>query len=88
MALNKFFAGGYKYYSPCFRHLQAIFVLVIDFPVQVSHKPKGIAVGAAKECVHTLSRVFLRSENLSRAKNDDAGTVGADTDFKRERGRG
>lgn len=31
---------------------------MIDFPVQVSDKPKGIAVGAAKECVHTLSRVF------------------------------
>ena len=51
--------------------LQApIFIPVIDFPVQVSDKPKGIAVGAAKECVHTVSRVlsfpfffFLRSEN-------------------------
>lgn len=56
-------------------------MLVIDFPVQVSDKPKGIAVGAAKECVHTLSRVFLRSENLQRAKTDDAGTVGADAHF-------
>lgn len=37
---------------------KAIFIVVIDFPVQVSDKPKGIAVGAAKECVHTLSRVF------------------------------
>lgn len=58
---------------------------MIDFPVQVSDKPKGIAVGAAKECVHTLSRVFLRSEKLSRAKNDDAGTVGADADLKKNR---
>lgn len=57
---------------------------MIDFPVQVSDKPKGIAVGAAKECVHTLSRVFLRSEKLSRAKNDDAGTVGADADLKKK----
>lgn len=48
---------------------------MIDFPVQVSDKPKGIAVGAAKECVHTLSRAILRSENLQSAKNDDAGTV-------------
>lgn len=48
-----------------------LLLLLIDFAVQVSDKPKGIAVGAAKECVHTLSRVFLsvfltRSENLSR----------------------
>lgn len=50
-------------------------MLMIDFPVQVSDKPKGIAVGAAKECVHTLSRAILRSENLQSAKNDDAGTV-------------
>lgn len=52
------------------------FILMIDFAVQVSHKPKGIAVGAAKERVHIVTCFFfLRSENLRRAKSDDAGTV-------------
>lgn len=40
------------------RYFPAIFLLLIDFAVQVSDKPKGIAVGAAKECVHTHCHVF------------------------------
>lgn len=77
------------------KRLQApIFIPVIDFPVQVSDKPKGIAVGAAKECVHTVSRVlsfpfffffFYALKTLQRAENDDAGTVGERK--KKEKGK-
>lgn len=42
----------------CFKHLKA-HSHSGDFPVQVSDKPKGIAVGAAKECVCTYCHVFL-----------------------------
>lgn len=47
------------YKSKQMRYFPAILLPLIDFAVQVSDKPKGIAVGAAKECVHTLSRVFF-----------------------------
>lgn len=76
--------------SECFvissSHIKEAFIVVSAGWVQVSDKPKGIAVGAAKECVLSVTCV-LRSENLLRAKDDDAGTVGAHFKKKEERKR-
>lgn len=56
---------------------------MIDFTVQVSDKPKGIAVGAVKECVHTLSRVFYALKTSREQRMMTLGTVETDVDLKR-----
>lgn len=61
-------------FTAWFKHFtNSILSLLINFTVQVSDKPKGIAVGAAKECVHTLSRVCFFFFSALKASGEQRG---------------
>lgn len=73
------------------RYFPAILLLLIDYAVQVSDKPKGIAVGAAKDCVHTLSRVFfsfLKKKNALKTSPERRVTMLVEWEHTFKRGAG